>query len=118
MGKGNPADPLPNDWQTAACIELVQSTVNSGSLAALSNELLTLLDYVLAADFPQMVARPTVTEYVNQLSQIKDREQRKEIMAASLDKMQPRTTTFEEQVSIGGRPLEWRSELKNTHQKP
>lgn len=96
-------DPLV---QTAACVQLLQSTINDSGSATLSADLASFLDYVLAPDFPQMVARPTVTEYVANLPRITDREQRKSIMAMSLDKMQPRLTTFEEQVGENGKRVE------------
>jgi hypothetical protein len=83
--------------QTAACLSLLSSTLNSSS--SLEHDLSLFLDTILRADFPQIVARQTLTEYVANLKSIADQDQRKQVMAMSLPKLQQRVTTFEEQVS-------------------
>ncbi|ORY76849.1 hypothetical protein BCR35DRAFT_292361 [Leucosporidium creatinivorum] len=87
---------LPQKDKTAACLSLLSSTLSSSS--SLEADLTLFLDAVLHADFPQIVARQTLTEYVANLKSIADQETRKQVMAMSLPKMQQRVTTFEEQV--------------------
>lgn len=100
-----PTDALPRlPPQTAACLSLLSSTLSSSS--SLQQDLAFFLDAILHADFPQIVARQALSEYVANLKTIADEEKRKEVMAMSLPKMQQRVTTFEEQVSRPFRRLQ------------
>lgn len=83
--------------QTAACLSLLSSTLASST--SLQHDLSLFLDTILHSDYPQIVARQTLSEYVDQLKNIKDRDTSKGVMAMSLPKMHARATTFEEQVS-------------------
>jgi len=55
---------------------------------------------VLASDFPQIVARQVLQEYVNQVVKVEDREKKKDIMRGSLEQLQPRVNSFEAEVSL------------------
>lgn len=83
--------------QTQACVTLLSSTLTTST--TLVPDLSLYLDTILAQDFPQIVARQALSDYVARLKEIKDHEVKKQVMADSLGKIQPRVTTFEEQVS-------------------
>ncbi|KAL8290573.1 hypothetical protein RQP46_002831 [Phenoliferia psychrophenolica] len=88
---------LPQKDKTQAYLSLLSATLADSSPARLSN-LSLFLDAILSDSLAQIVARPCLTEYVARLKPI-EREARMEIMAMSIAKMQPRVTSFEEQVS-------------------
>ena len=82
--------------QTQAYLSLLSSTIADSSSARLGNFVL-FLDAILSDSLAQIVARPCLTEYVEKLEGL-DKEARMEVMAMSIPKMQPRVTSFEEQV--------------------
>ncbi len=71
-------------------------TIISGPESSLPSSLSAWLDAVLGS--PQLVARQALTEFSAQLNSIKDHELRKDSLSLSLNKLQPRVTSFEEQV--------------------
>lgn len=75
---------------------LDQTLAGSSSLPA---DLSQWLSVVVGSDFPQIVARQVLDGYVAKLPEIADRETRKEILNRSVQLLQPRVTSFEEQVS-------------------
>jgi COP9 signalosome complex subunit 4 len=69
---------------------------------SLLKDLALFLDVIIAESTGQVIARQVLTEYVakiTDLKEISDRELIKEVMAMSLEKIQPKVSTFEEQVS-------------------
>lgn len=69
---------------------------------SLLKDLALFLDAIIAESTGQVIARQVLTEYVakiTDLKEISDRELIKEVMAMSLEKIQPKVSTFEEQVS-------------------
>ena len=92
-----PAHALPPRSQSPAFIALLSSTFESST--NLLADLYLFLSAVLSDSLAQIVARQALTEYVGKLASIADRDARKEVMGMSLSKMQPRVTSFEEQVS-------------------
>ncbi|GAA6061869.1 hypothetical protein JCM10212_001302 [Sporobolomyces blumeae] len=82
--------------KSQAYSSLLTQTLESSS--SLASDLDQFLSTVVAADFPQIVARQVLQEYVAQVSRVSDRDQKKEVMKASLNKLQPRVTSFEAEV--------------------
>lgn len=81
--------------QAPAYSTLLQSII-TGPESSLETSLSGWLDAVLSS--PQLVARQALTEFTAQLNSIPDRDSRKESLNLSLRKLQPRVTSFEEQV--------------------
>lgn len=50
-------------------------------------------------DEHQVSARPVLSEYVARVSKLEDREQRKDVVSMSVDRLTPRTNVFEEQAT-------------------
>ncbi|CEQ40071.1 SPOSA6832_01648, partial [Sporobolomyces salmonicolor] len=86
--------------QSQAYSSLLSQTLSSSS--SLESDLGQWLSVIVGSDFPQIVARQVLADYVAKVGEIQDREQRKEVMRRSLEKLQPRVSSFEEQVSRGG----------------
>lgn len=105
LERANRAPPHPahlTTWsltQAPAYSALLQ-TIVTGPEPELSSSLSAWLDGVLGS--PQLVARQALTEFTAQLNQITDREARKDSLSLSLAKLQPRVTSFEEQVCALG----------------
>lgn len=53
---------------------------------------------VVSPDFPQIVARQVLSDYVSQVLKIEDREVRKQVLGTSLNVLQPRVNQFENEV--------------------
>ncbi|GAA5888719.1 hypothetical protein JCM5296_000080 [Sporobolomyces johnsonii] len=87
---------LPQKDKSQAYSSLLSQTLSSSS--SLESDLAQWLSVIVASDFPQIVARQVLADYVAKVGEIQDREQRKEVMRMSLDKLQPRVSSFEEQV--------------------
>ncbi|GAA5862614.1 hypothetical protein JCM1840_002613 [Sporobolomyces johnsonii] len=87
---------LPQKDKSQAYSSLLAQTLSSSS--SLESDLAQWLSVIVASDFPQIVARQVLADYVAKVGEIQDREQRKEVMRMSLDKLQPRVSSFEEQV--------------------
>ncbi|SCZ88176.1 BZ3500_MvSof-1268-A1-R1_Chr10-2g02868 [Microbotryum saponariae] len=83
--------------QTPACIQLLNEVVSASS--SLPLDLIRFLDATLASDFPPIVARPTLSAYIETLCNIANRDVKKHAMGESLQKLQSRTTTYEEQIT-------------------
>lgn len=69
----------------------------------LTHDLALFVESIIAESTGQVIARQVLTEYVAKItdpSQIKDRDTSKEVMKLSLDKIQPKVSTFEEQVRL------------------
>lgn len=82
--------------QSQAYLSLLEQTIASSS--DLATDLSQWLSVVAAADFPQIVARQVLEGFVARVQTIADREQKKKVYATSLELLQPRITSFEEQV--------------------
>ncbi|KAK4702605.1 COP9 signalosome complex subunit 4, partial [Phenoliferia sp. Uapishka_3] len=82
--------------KTQAYLSLLDSTLSDTT--NLLQNLSLFLDAILSDSLAQIVARPCLTEYVAKLESIEP-EMRREVMSMSIAKMQPRVTSFEEQVS-------------------
>lgn len=64
-------------------------------------DLATFVDGIIAESTGQVISRQVLTEFVTKITDEKsglDREMSKEIMKKSIEKIQPRVVTFEEQV--------------------
>ncbi|GAA6020825.1 hypothetical protein JCM11491_004666 [Sporobolomyces phaffii] len=72
----------------------------SSSPAALAPDLDRFVSTVVASDFPQIVARQVLQDYVHQVVEIVDRDVRKEVMRTSLHQLQPRVNSFEQEVCV------------------
>lgn len=84
--------------QTSAYLSLLSSTLSSASPATLESDLALWLGTVSAPDFPQIVARQALDGFVAQLAEVEDKETRKKVLKGALEQLQPRLTSFEEQV--------------------
>ncbi|GAA5823014.1 hypothetical protein JCM3770_005379 [Rhodotorula araucariae] len=90
---------LPQKDKSQAYLALLSSTLTSpASPATLESSLAQWLATVTAADFPQIVARQVLEGFVAQLGAIEDRETRKGVLRGALEMLQPRVTSFEEQI--------------------
>ncbi|GAA5854826.1 hypothetical protein JCM5353_006069 [Sporobolomyces roseus] len=78
---------------------LLTNTISTSS-PSLSQDLDRFLSTVLASDFPQIVARQVLQEYVNQVVKVEEREKKKDIMRGSLEQLQPRVNSFEAEVCV------------------
>ncbi|GAA6009923.1 uncharacterized protein JCM10292_001037 [Rhodotorula paludigena] len=87
---------LPQKDKSQAYLSLLEQTIASSS--DLATDLSQWLSVVAAADFPQIVARQVLEGFVARVQTIADREQKKKVYATSLELLQPRITSFEEQV--------------------
>ncbi|GAA5950086.1 hypothetical protein JCM21900_004591 [Sporobolomyces salmonicolor] len=87
---------LPQKDKSQAYSSLLSQTL--GSSSSLESDLGQWLSVIVGSDFPQIVARQVLADYVAKVGEIQDREQRKEVMRRSLEKLQPRVSSFEEQV--------------------
>ncbi|GAA5922692.1 hypothetical protein JCM1841_001107 [Sporobolomyces salmonicolor] len=87
---------LPQKDKSQAYSSLLSQTLSSSS--SLESDLGQWLSVIVGSDFPQIVARQVLADYVAKVGEIQDREQRKEVMRRSLEKLQPRVSSFEEQV--------------------
>ena len=83
-------------YQSQAYLALLEQTLASSS--ALSEDLARWLAVVVGSDFPQIVARQVLEGYVAKLPEIEDRETRKAVLEKSIELLQPRVTSFEEEV--------------------
>ncbi|KAG0654147.1 hypothetical protein C6P46_001957 [Rhodotorula mucilaginosa] len=68
------------------------------SSSALPKDLARWLAVVVGSDFPQIVARQVLEGYVAKLPEIEDRETRKAVLKKSIELLQPRVTSFEEEI--------------------
>lgn len=82
--------------QAPAFTSLLKSII-SGPESELLAGVSAWLDAVLLS--AQLVSRQTLADLSQQLARINDREIRKECLNQCLNQLQPRVTTFEEQVS-------------------
>lgn len=82
--------------QSQAYLALLEQTLVSSS--DLPRDLARWLSVVVGADFPQIVARQVLEGYVSKLPSIEDREARKAVLKRSIELLQPRVTSFEEEV--------------------
>ncbi|GAA5847919.1 hypothetical protein JCM9279_003491 [Rhodotorula babjevae] len=90
---------LPQKDRTAAYLSLLSTTLTSASsLPAVESDLAQWLGTVSAPDFPQIVARQVLDGFVAQLTEVSDRETRKGLLKGALELLQPRVTSFEEQI--------------------
>ena len=83
-------------YQSQAYLALLEQTLASSS--ALPEDLARWLAVVVGSDFPQIVARQVLEGYVVKLPEIEDRETRKAVLKKSIELLQPRVTSFEEEV--------------------
>lgn len=83
-------------YQSQAYLALLEQTLASSS--ALPEDLARWLAVVVGSDFPQIVARQVLEGYVAKLPEIEDRETRKAVLKKSIELLQPRVTSFEEEV--------------------
>jgi len=90
-----------NDEQTQAYTTLLSDTLASPS--APPHALSLYLDAILSDSLAQIVARPCLTDYVAKIRELGEREVKKEVMGMSLQKMQNKITSFEEQVRLSSR---------------
>ncbi|GAA5934286.1 uncharacterized protein JCM15063_004528 [Sporobolomyces koalae] len=89
---------LPQKDKSQAYSALLSQTLSSST--ALTRDLDQFLSTVVAADFPQIVARQVLQEYVHQIVEISDRDVKKQVMKQSLHELQPRVTSFEPEVCV------------------
>ncbi|KDE06419.1 hypothetical protein MVLG_03209 [Microbotryum lychnidis-dioicae p1A1 Lamole] len=88
---------MPQRDRAPACMQLLNEVVSASS--SLPLDLIRFLDATLASDFPPIVARPTLSTYIETLCNIVNRDVKKHAMGESLQKLQSRTTTYEEQIT-------------------
>ncbi|BGP41896.1 hypothetical protein JCM10449v2_005890 [Rhodotorula kratochvilovae] len=90
---------LPQKDKSQAYLSLLSSTLSSpSSPSALEAALAQWLGTVTASDFPQIVARQVLEGFVAQLGKVEDRETRKGVLRGALEMLQPRVTSFEDQI--------------------
>ncbi|GAA5906621.1 uncharacterized protein JCM6883_004535 [Sporobolomyces salmoneus] len=94
---------LPQKDKSSAYSQLLSSTISTSS--SLPSDLDQFLSLLVAPDFPQIVARQVLQEYVSQVAvekegKTRDREIRKEILRKSLERLQPRVNSFESEVCV------------------
>ncbi|BGP26256.1 COP9 signalosome complex subunit 4 [Rhodotorula toruloides] len=87
---------LPQKDKSQAYLALLDQTLSSSK--SLPTDLSQWLSVVVGSDFPQIVARQVLDGYVAKLPEIRDRETRKELLNRSVQLLQPRVTSFEEQL--------------------
>ncbi|OLL26688.1 COP9 signalosome complex subunit 4 [Neolecta irregularis DAH-3] len=93
---------------------LEQIYANSQNLQqSLSEFLLTIIQ----ESHGLAISRPALTDYVHSLDQITDPNQKLEILKLALDTVQPRYTSFEEQVCTIRENLAAQYELLNKHEE-
>lgn len=88
--------------QSQAYSQLLSRTLQEAAAAGSATQcqqLDTFLSTVVAADFPQIVARQVLQDYAHQVVDIQDRDARKQVLNTSLRVLQPRVNSFETEAS-------------------
>ena len=73
---------------------------NQDDPAVLQQNLKTFIDVIIQEQVGVVISRQVLTDFCNSIDRIKDEEVKAEILKFSVEKIQPRVVSFEEQVRI------------------
>jgi len=91
---------LPQKDKGPAYLSLLSDTFNNPSSPSLSQDIHALVDHLISQDPGIIIGRQVLSDLVQRLTSgtISDVEVRKSIIQDALEVIQPRLTTYEEQV--------------------